>query len=402
MRTKFAWVRPSSGKATCLWATTCVFFTAIAMASPEVPTPKSAPGDIYGLRHLAVTSDHDLKLLSKTAEQWRTPLIDGDGSIVYVANNHQELMALWMDSGKIIWRRNKLGTIGQSFQQVDDSLLVGLGTDLVSLDRFSGEERWRVRVDGLVGSTIAIDAHLAIVPLRPNGFVAVDLNTHKLLWRVKRPQPAGITVRGQAVPTIDAKSGRVYLGFSDGVIQAVAIQTGSLLWTRQLGQQGAQFADIDTRPLLQNRGKTVVVAAYNAGVFGLNAQTGRVQWRNPAFTGISHWWGYNHNRRIIATNGEGQILGFSPQAKKAAWIYQAKRGVGSAVVPLGGSWIGVSMSTGASAILDKQTGAPQQLIATGSGVRAPMASRGQDLVLLSNKGNTLFYRRAHARGLTAR
>lgn len=374
-----------------------------SLAGPSAMHSKKAPGRLYGLRQMtSLKAESDRRLFSKIDEQWQTPLIGGDGSLAYAATGAGELFALWMDSGKILWRRNKLTAVGRAFYQRGDQLLFGSGQDLIAVDRFSGKTAWTLAMGGMIGNRFAVHGDVAIIPIRPNAFVAVDLATHKILWRAARPQPAGITVRGQATATIDNNRGRVFLGFSDGAVQSLDFTTGKLLWMKQLGLTSKPFADVDTQPILQDGGETVVVASYNAGVFGLNAETGRQRWHNQRELAITSWFAFKNGQRFIASNGEGQIFGFRPQAKQRAWTYTIESGRAGSPVGLQNNWVAISVSEGATVILDRETGAPRQLFNPGSGLNVPVVSLDRDLILLSNKGNMFFYRLGEGTGISAR
>ena len=346
---------------------------------------------VFGLSHMISSLVDEPRLLAKTPAQWSHPLVDSDGSIVYVAQNHQTLAGVKLDNGEVLWKRKKLGALGRAMFQWRSELFVGVDQDLIVFDRFNGQEKSRSRLGARISGPFEQVKNKLIIPIRPNAFVAFDIEKKAVSWRVSRPQPKGITIFGQAQPTFDRKNEQVILGFSDGVVMAVKAESGETNWTRELAGSQQPFRDIDTKPLISSDGNTAIVACYSMGLYGIDLLTGKKVWHNPAFKKISHWIGARNNERIIAVTGKGQTIGFKPQSKSAAWIYKSRAGVGTAITPVGDRWVSVSVSKGASALLDKDTGRPVQTFHPGSGVRAPMAYFAPYLSLLTNRGTVLVY-----------
>ena len=370
----------------------CAQATSAFAGQPSGKSQTELSKQIFGLAHMVSALVDEPKLLAKTPAQWSHPLVDSDGSIIYVAQAHQTLAAIRLEDGEILWKREKLGSLGRAMFQWRGELFVGVDQDLVVFDRFSGQEKKRLGLGATIsGALEQVNGNL-VVPIRPNAFVSVDIEKKSISWRVSRPHPKGITIFGQAQPTYDRKHQQVILGFSDGVVMAVKATSGETVWTRELANSQQAFRDIDTKPLISADGATVMVACYSTGVYGIDLSTGKKAWHNPAFTKISHWMGVRDNQRIIAVDGKGRTLGFSPQGKSAAWTYKSRAGVGTALTSVGKRWVSVSVSKGGSALLEKETGRPVQVFHPGSGVRAPMAYFAPYLSLLTNRGTVLVYR----------
>ena len=369
----------------------CVVMNNSALANGSLRGSQSQTDKIFGLSHMLNSLVDEPKLFAKTPAQWSHPLIDSDGSIVYVALSHQTLAAVRLENGEILWKLDKLGTLGRAMFQWRGELFVGVNQSLVVFDRFTGKEKAKISLGATVSGAPELVAGRLIVPIRPNAYAAIEIESKKIAWQVSRPQPKGITIFGQASPTYDPKNQQLILGFSDGVVMAVKADSGDINWKRELASSQQPFRDIDSKPLLSADQRTVMVACYATGVFGLDLETGKKAWHNPAFKKINTWIGLRDNQRIIAVDGNGRTFGFSPQNSKEAWIYKSRAGVGTAITPIGERWIGVSVSRGASALLDQETGRPLQVFHPGSGVRAPMAYFAPNLSMLTNRGTVLLY-----------
>ncbi|MEM7677707.1 MAG: PQQ-binding-like beta-propeller repeat protein, partial [Myxococcota bacterium] len=145
----------------------------------------------------------EFELLKSNEEEWTAPLISRDGQRLYVGTRSGRIQALDVASGKLLWQRLDMGTIGAGLAEYDTLLVAGSDSDIVGLDLATGTTRWKTDINGRIGGPVAVQGSLAIAPVRPNAFVAIDLSTGEEKWRIQRQTPESITVRGQAKPTID-------------------------------------------------------------------------------------------------------------------------------------------------------------------------------------------------------
>jgi outer membrane protein assembly factor BamB len=354
---------------------------------------------VYGLRLARKLAE--VEPLDIHPAQWSSPFIGEDNTLAYVATDQGVLHALWISSGRTLWKRSDLGQLGRAMGQVGDVLIVGAGGFLIGLEGFSGKEVWRTDVGGVVGGAIVRTGTVAIVPIRPNTFLAIDGGKGEVLWRVKRPKPEGITVRGQAAPAVDPRRGRVYLGSSDGYLLAVSLETGETAWAVKLSAPAADepFGDVDTTPVLLSGGRTIAAAAYNHGVFGLDAEDGRILWRNLSLLHVTDLAEVPGAPWLVASIGDGQVAGFDPQGGGVRWRYRLSKGVPTGPIPLEAGFVAVGSSKGPLAILESMSGRPVQLVTPGSGMSADPFARGPDLAVWTNKGLFLALRLGEGTGI---
>lgn len=338
-------------------------------------------------------------LLALRTEEWTRPCLSADGARAYVGTRTGRLEARSAQDGRILWSKPRFGDLGADMVEIDGVLLVGVDSDVAALSRGLGEERWRTRIGGRVGGPMAAFGRTVVVPVRPNGFVALDVETGERLWQVKRPTPDGLTIRGHAGPTIDSARDRVFLGFSDGALMGLELSTGRTLWTTPLGDASEAFADVDTTPVLVDGGRSVMAAGYNAGLFEIDASSGRVLSRVPVER-ITHL--VRAGDRLVASTGKREVLGLTLDSE-IAWRYRMRSGAPSAAAALdGGELVAVASSTGPLSILRARDGRPMQLIDTGKGASTPPAVAGRHMVLLSNGGLVLGLERGAPGGLLLR
>lgn len=321
------------------------------------------------------------QLLATNHEEWAAPLISEDGARVYVGNKKGRLEARATDDGTLLWARDDLGALGAAMVEFRGLLIVGTDSDLVALGRVRGRERWRLPLGGFIGGPATRTSTVGVFPVRPNGFVAVDLVEGERLWQSKRATPDGLTIRGQARPAVDEARGVVYLGFSDGTLQAVRVADGGTAWSTALGESGVFFSDVDAATVLPDG--DVLAAAYNKGLFRLDPSNGAIRWEKPLkrIVGLVR----TPEGRILASEGEGQVLGVD-QAGLVVWRYRMRDGAPSLAVPLPGARAAITSSRGAAVVLSTKTGQPLQLVALGPGSSVPPVAFGQKLFIYSNGG----------------
>lgn len=354
---------------------------------------------VLGMRWKLELSER--KFLSAKPEEWTVPHISADRARVYAATTDGVLVARSVESNQPIWLRRDLGQIGASITEYHGQLLLGAASSLVLLDDQSGKEVSRTDVAGAVGGKIIVAGSIAIVPLRPNTFMAYDLEKKVVLWRTKRATPEGITLRGMATPAVDAKANRAYFGFSDGSLAAVDMATGNEVWGLSLGKSGGPgFADADAQPQIVDSGRAVIAASYQGGLYKLDAANGKVIWKREDLTRLTGLSTSGATGLVIATHGDRQVLGVYPESGKIRWRFRFKHGWPIEPVFLGGVLIAVGNADDTIAILDVTTGKPVQLISPGSGVSAQPTWREPDLAFLSNKGTLFMARLGAGTGIT--
>jgi outer membrane protein assembly factor BamB len=368
----------------------------IALAAQTEPPPagfvRPDPSTLRKVIGVRYTRDLEgFEFFETNQEESTIPLISEDNVRAFVATRKGVLLALDVQTGEQLWRRDDMGAVGRSMIEYQQKVVLGSDSAVVALDQQIGKERWRIDVDAPIGGKIARTSSIAVIPLRPNMFVGVDLEKGERLWRVKRPTPEGITVRGQAQPTIDRSKRRAYLGFSDGALAAVDLYTGATLWTAVIGNASDFFADIDTPPVIVDEGKAVIGAAYNTGLFKLDASSGAVIWKQPNLR-ISGMTTAGAGL-MVAVTGDRQVLGIYTENGKIRWRYKFRAGAPVDPVFIGRNQVVVGSTGGPMVVLDVDMGKPLQILSPGSsGMSVPPAWDDPDMVLLSNKGTLMVMR----------
>jgi outer membrane protein assembly factor BamB len=369
--------------------------------------PEDAPGwvrpspaeltKVFGLRWAVQLAEPTV--LTLQPEEWSAPYVTRDRALVIAATGAGLLEARAMSTGDVVWRKPSLGALGAAMSEVRGRVLVSSGSNLLALDVDDGDERWRLDLQGGgVGGGIVVTGTVAIVPVRSNTYLAIDAVKGSVLWRAKRPTPDGITMRGQATPAIDVAAGRVYVGFSDGVLSALSLATGEVSWSATLGKAALAFADIDAEPVLVDGGRAVMAASYSGGLFGLDAASGKVLWKRDALARITGLSRGGATGLVLASHADGQVLGLTEDGT-VRWRYRLKHGAPTDAVYLGRGLVAVGSTEGPLAFLDERTGKPRQLIGTAAGLSVAPSWRDPELALFTNEGMLVALRFGRGSGI---
>jgi outer membrane protein assembly factor BamB len=153
-----------------------------------------------------------------------------------------------------------------------------------------GELKWKTKLIGTIRTQPVIAADAVYVVGENDHITALARDDGRILWTYDKEPVEEITIAGHAGLLLE--DGRLYAGFTDGAVAAINPSDGRLFWEVETSvdielRPGnvPQFLDVDTTPVLL-RGM-LYVASFTAGLYALNAGSGTVEWRDPAFEGVT-------------------------------------------------------------------------------------------------------------------
>lgn len=346
---------------------------------------------VLGLRHVVRVDEPPFMALYP--QQWAPPCITADRSLVVVAAASGVLHALDLASGQPRWARRDLGQLGLGCGRDAARVFVGAEGRVLGLDAASGRTQWSSDVGGMVGGPITVTGTLAIVPVRPNNYVALDAVNGEVRWRLRRSKSDAISVRGQAPATVDPARRLAFLGNADGSVQAVALDSGELRWTQRLSgvRTDDPFPDVDAQPVLDASGD-LWVASYNGGLFALDPASGEVRRRVEVVKHVTGLREVPHAGLLVASIGDGQVVGVHAASGLVRWRYRMKKAVPTPPEVLEGGRVVVGSGRGGLVVLEPLDGRPRQIAVGTASLQARLAADGKDLVALSSRGHVLFLR----------
>nr|WP_165475057.1 outer membrane protein assembly factor BamB [Legionella yabuuchiae] len=205
--------------------------------------------------------------------------------IVYTADNSGLIQAIDKTTSKPLWvtqLKEKIisgPAIGQGY------LVVGTNTaNVVLLDQTNGKQIWKTEVSGDALAKPVIAHNKVLVKTVDGHLYGLDLHKGSKDWIVDHGAP-NLVLKASSTPVVLDKLALV--GYSDGKLDAVDLQTGALLWQRGIAYASGssdveRLVDIDADPIV--RGSVAYLATYQGYVGAFSLVDGQFIWRKPAST----------------------------------------------------------------------------------------------------------------------
>jgi outer membrane protein assembly factor BamB len=309
---------------------------------------------------------------------------------VYVGSSAGALWAL-TPAGRRLWRYDSGGAI-ESQPAVDGTageLYVGNAEGaFASLRTADGSERWQRAVGGPVRSRPALSEDAVFLITASDVVVALSRVRGEELWRYKRDAPSGFSLTGHSGLVLH--EGRIFAGFTDGVVVALDAATGQVAWERDTAldleeseDTATRFVDVDTTPVIV--GDRVWVASFSGGLYELALGSGSVLARESELTGIVSITAAGADTLILSSADAG-IVRFDTGTRRARWRRAVRRGApGTARVERGVVLVGENL--GGFLALSLDTGAELSRFESGHGFTAECAVAGRLGFVVSNGGS---------------
>jgi len=291
--------------------------------------------------------------------------------LVYLAGNEQ-VYAVEIATGTQRWAfppepdRN-VGPFYTTPAFLDSLVVVGGFNDntIYALDAESGQERWRLKVDGgFVEGGVVDEAGNLYIGSSDGDLYAVSPEGQEL-WRFSTNQ------RIWATPLL--ADGRVYVASTDHYLYALDAAQGDLVWRFEAG--GAMAG---TPALL---GDTLYIGSFDNRLYAISAETGEERWS----IAVDNWvWGgpLATEEAIYFGDLGGNLYAVAPDDGRELWrISTGERGV-RATPTLADHVLYVGNEDGTVLALDPATGTEQWRIKLEGQVLSPIL-RHQEVLLVS-------------------
>ncbi|CAN5262548.1 outer membrane protein assembly factor BamB [soil metagenome] len=213
-----------------------------------------------------------------------------DGSRVFAAAHDGHVAAFDAVTGERAWITDTDRPLSAG-PAVGDGLVV-LGSndgDLIAIDASTGEIRWHIQVSSEVLAAPAISRGLVVVQTVDGLLRGLDAADGSEMWLVEKTVPA-LSLRGSASPVIAGKT--VIAGFSNGELVAVDLANGDELWSVLISPaRGRTVLErlVDINNSVQVVGKDLYVVNFQGRVAALALESGQVLWTREmsSYRGLS-------------------------------------------------------------------------------------------------------------------
>lgn len=208
---------------------------------------------------------------------------------------------------------------GQVYVPSMDGLLHALDVD--------GNLRWKTRLSGALRTKPVLTADALYIVGENDIVTALARDDGRVLWSYEKEQTEEITISGHAGLLLE--EGRLYAAFTDGAVAAINPYDGRLLWEIETATDVElrpgdvpRFLDVNTTPVLYQG--TLLIASFTAGLYALDATSGTVEWRDPAFKGVTGL--AVAGRMLIISSARRGVLMLDLRSREVVWEKSPERG----------------------------------------------------------------------------
>ncbi len=331
-------------------------------------------------------------------ESFGTPGVAEKQGIVIVGTGEGELHGYRLGTGELLWGYDVQVPFLGPVTVIDegDPFAVTTSADgmLIAFEITTGEIRWQTQLDGQSLAPIRIAGDRLLVTTVENKLTALSVESGERLWTAGRPKPTQLTIRGHSAPTVHENA--VYAGFSDGYVEAYALQDGRVLWSRPLALGTENFYDSDADPVLI--GDMLFVASYPKGVFALRPTDGKTIWsvEAPSVTSL-----YGFGDLLLVGSADGYFWGLNQSDGALAYRVRFPTGNASRVALSGELALFTSGDAGLVAIR-ASSGEPVQATPLLGRPGGSPAVDGEFVAAISTRGYLYVMRRGAAGLITSR
>ncbi|MBP9673483.1 MAG: PQQ-binding-like beta-propeller repeat protein [Bacteriovoracaceae bacterium] len=193
-------------------------------------------------------------------------------NILYLATPQKVFTAQDVKTGRILWQvqEDYPVTAGATIWE-DKVLYVNQKGELIIRNALSGKLEQTIELGGSAQEAGTLWDGRLFIHLKNHSVVSVDLKALKILWVYKKSISYITTLHKISHPTI--YQDKVLVGFADGSLVALKLETGDLLWEQKL-TLATKFIDVDTTPVLL--GDILFACSAADMLTAINPQTGEI------------------------------------------------------------------------------------------------------------------------------
>ncbi|MCZ6525341.1 MAG: outer membrane protein assembly factor BamB [Gammaproteobacteria bacterium] len=236
---------------------------------------------------------------------------------LYIASSDGDLSAIDATNGQAVWSFDTDINITGGPGFGENTILVGNDEgEVVSYAADSGKEIWRAKVSSEILSAPQRAEGIVIVRTLDGKLFALDGDNGKRLWIYDRTVPS-LTLRGTSTPIIN--NGVVIAGFDGGRLAALELRTGRLMWEARITTAKGRseldrMVDIDSEPLIIEG--VIYVVSFQGNMAAVQLETGRILWTRD----ISSYAGFGADEKYIyVTDDSSHIWAFDRFSGNTMW-----------------------------------------------------------------------------------
>ncbi len=236
---------------------------------------------------------------------------------VFAADRRGRVSAYDADSGRSLWSVETKAPISGGPGSGEGLVLLGTSDgEVLALAEANGALLWRARVSSEVLSAPRAAQGVVVVRTVDGKLFGLNGQDGKRQWTHDSSVPA-LTLRSTGAPVIAGD--KVLGGFASGRLVALSISDGKVLWETAIAEPHGRselerLVDISAEPQVVDR--TVYVTSFQGRVAALDLESGRLVWTRDmsSYAGLTV-----DDHAVYVTDAKGQVFSLDRRDGRALW-----------------------------------------------------------------------------------
>lgn len=236
---------------------------------------------------------------------------------IFVANNDGDIKAIDAISGKVIWDKDFDKNISGGPGANNNLVIAGTSEgEVIAVDSETGNKFWESKVSSEILAAPQTDNNVVVVRTIDGKIFGLNAENGKKLWVYDRTEPV-LTLRGTSAPVI--AEGLVVAGSDGGRLSAIALDTGKLVWETRIAvgsgrSELERMVDIDAEPLVVDG--IIYVATYQGRIAAVDLDSGNILWTRD----ISSYAGLGvDTRNVYVTDDNSHVWALDRISGNSIW-----------------------------------------------------------------------------------
>jgi len=277
--------------------------------------------DIAAAKHVKKlwSADSGASAVKKAVTLW--PSLDDN--IIYTSDPKGRVTAFAVDSGRKLWKSSVDRPVTGAAAAGNGLVVIATKKgEVIALDSHDGHRLWVSALSSQVVTPAAVHAGVVVVQSVDGKLAGLSVVDGKRLWLYERSEPP-LSLYGSASPMMVGDV--VLAGFATGKIAAIQIKDGKLLWEMPVAQphgrnEVERLVDVDASPIVVRN--VVYAASYQGKIIAVDMQTGRILWSRDVstYTGMDA-----DSKNIYLTDDHGIVMALDQQTGASVWKQEQLR-----------------------------------------------------------------------------
>jgi len=240
-----------------------------------------------------------------------------DGTVIYAAAHDGRVIARNAVTGKRVWSVKTRLPLSAGPATDGKTVVAGSSNgEIVALEADTGKQRWRMEVTSEVLGAPAVVGDKVLVQTVNGKLTALNAANGETIWSVQQSMPS-LSVRGTASPVVTR--GQVVSGFDNGRVANYNLQDGSELWNVLMAPPSGRteldrLIDINASPVVA--GNDVYAAGYQGRIGAVALESGQLLWSRE----LSTYSGFAVDvSSIYVTDQRSELVAISRGSGRELW-----------------------------------------------------------------------------------